>query len=254
LPQTSASRHILIVAILIVLTFAVFSIWPSLDISVSALTYDPIKGFWINQTALSDLARNAIWNLSNLMVFVAVIGFVWSFLSQRPTQKLPRRVWVFILLLYALGPGLIVNGILKEYWGRARPADTVAFGGTATFTPPIQITDQCAHNCSFVSGEASAAMAFALSVLLILRYFRPRLAPLAYRLGQATTGVLVCIAAAQRIVTGRHFLSDTILAILLVLLIALVLLRLLKIPDVTLQNASCATVDNPSDSPYTPPT
>jgi lipid A 4'-phosphatase len=254
LSQSNVSRPILIVTILIVLTFAVFSIWPSLDIAVSALAYDPIKGFWINQTQLSGTVRSFIWNLSNLMVFVAVIAFAWSFVSKRPVQAPPRRAWVFILLLYALGPGLMVNGILKEYWGRARPADIVEFAGMARFTPPIQITDQCAHNCSFVSGEASAAMAFALSVLLILRYFRPRLAPLTYRLGQATTGVLVCIAAAQRIVTGRHFFSDTILAILLVLLIALVLLRLLKIHDVTPQNASRAAVDNPGDSPYTPPT
>ncbi len=254
MPQDNASRPILAVLALIGLTFAVFSIWPGIDLWVSGLAYDPTTGFWIDGLPASGLIRRVIWGLSIAMVLAAMIAFGWGFVSSRTAPNLHRRVWVFILLLYTLGPGLIVNVLLKAHWGRARPANILEFGGTAHFTPPIQITDQCARNCSFVSGEGSAAMALAVSILMILHHLGPRIAPATLRLGQVFAGTLVILGGAQRVATGRHFLSDAVIAILLVLLIAFVLIRLLKLPHVPPQNASGAAVDNPGDSPYTPPT
>ena len=60
-----------------------------------------------------------------------------------------------------LGPGLVVNGILKEHWGRARPRDVTQFGGDRRFTPALVIADQCERNCSFSAGHPSAGFALA---------------------------------------------------------------------------------------------
>ena len=55
-----------------------------------------------------------------------------------------------------VGPGLIVNVFLKEYWGRPRPASTDLFGGLLPFVPAGDWSNACLDNCSFVSGEASS--------------------------------------------------------------------------------------------------
>ena len=65
---------------------------------------------------------------------------------------------------FCFGPGLVVNGVLKAFWGRARPSQILEFGGAAQFTPPVQIADQCARNCSFVSGEASGVTMLAIAI------------------------------------------------------------------------------------------
>ncbi len=251
--QSNPLRASIVITLLIILTFAVFSIWPMIDLWVSDLGYDATAGFWIDEVPLSSQVRHAIWNGSTAMVIVAVVGLSWRTIRKR-ASIIPARVWAFILLLYIIGPGLIVNVLLKEHWGRARPATIIEFGGTLQFTPPIQITDQCLTNCSFVSGEASAAMALCLSLLMILHHLRPLIGSVAFRTGQGIAVLIVGLASAQRIATGRHFLSDTILAILLVLLIATALRVLLKIPAAPRQMLARGAVDNPGDSPYTPPT
>jgi lipid A 4'-phosphatase len=122
---------------------------------------------------------------------------------------------------------LVVNGLLKAYWGRARPTQIVDFGGTAQFTPAWEISDQCAKNCSFVSGEGSGAMAMTLAALLILFALRDRLPAKAYRAGQAAAWAMLAFVGWQRVASGGHFLSDVLLSMLLTTLIAAVLARLM---------------------------
>jgi lipid A 4'-phosphatase len=136
---------------------------------------------------------------------------------------LPARVWVYVLGLYAIGPGILVDLVLKPVWGRARPANVLEFGGTLAFTPPTQISDQCARNCSFVSGEVSGAVALAVCVMLILAHFRDRMGQTTYRIVAATVLMVPVFSAWQRIAAGRHFLSDAIFAALFTLLVAVAL-------------------------------
>jgi lipid A 4'-phosphatase len=44
-----------------------------------------------------------------------------------------RRISIFCLLVFLLGPGLIVNVILKDHWGRPRPRQVDLFGGTMQY-------------------------------------------------------------------------------------------------------------------------
>ena len=70
--------------------------------------------------------------------------------------QFPGRAVVFLALTLALGPGLLVNGLLKEHWSRPRPGEVVEFGGSLAPTP-WDPRGRCEQNCSFVSGETSGA-------------------------------------------------------------------------------------------------
>lgn len=204
---------------------AVFALWPGLDRSASAVFYRG-GAFPLADVALLNLLREGLWDLSIATFLVALLLAVRT-LWRGPLAGIGARVWIFVALLYLLGPGLLVNGLLKNNWGRARPAQVTDFGGQAAFTPFWQITDQCDKNCSFVSGEGSASVALAISVFVIVAALRP---PLPAGLAGTLRSLAVLAAVLglfQRLATGRHFLSDTVFAALFVAGIALVLDRLL---------------------------
>ncbi len=138
-----------------------------------------------------------------------------------------RRSWVrpglFLVILLALGPGLIVNSVFKEFWGRPRPREIVQFGGTKDFLQPWQ--KGVSHGGrSFPSGHSSAA--FYLSApFFVLRRRKPRMAAW-WMAGGLLFGILMSIA---RISQGGHFLSDTLWAWGMVHLLAVALYYLLRL-------------------------
>jgi lipid A 4'-phosphatase len=123
----------------------------------------------------------------------------------------------YLLASLILGPGLIVNVLLKDHWGRARPLYISQGGGTAHFTPPLIVTDQCQSNCAFSSGHAALGY-WLVSVAL--------LAPPAWR-GRAVAGALAfgTLIGFTRIAQGAHFLSDVVASGIIVVAVALVLRR-----------------------------
>ncbi len=129
------------------------------------------------------------------------------------------RQVAFLTLAMALGPGLLVNIVLKDHWHRPRPVQTREFGGAAEFRPVWRMDGACAKNCSFVSGETSAAFWLVAPALLAPTPWQgPALA------AALATGVLTGVL---RMALGGHYLSDVLLAGLLTLLVVLVLRALL---------------------------
>ena len=205
----------------------VFGLSPHIDLAVSGFFYGPGTGFPLLQSAWIEAARLVLWTISEVFCLLALIGFVLALATGRDALRLPARVWGFVLALYVLGPGIIVNGLLKRYWGRARPDAIAEFGGDKVFSAPLIPSDQCAANCSFVSGEAAAATAIGITLFVILWHFRHGLTPAAWRVGRAIAIAVPVTGAAVRVIVGRHFLSDVIFAILIVSGIALALNRLI---------------------------
>ncbi len=201
----------------------VFIAFPGVDIGVSSLFYRDADGFWLDNGSLPAAYRRLFNNLS---VSLAVMSFFfWAVAYWRsPVLDIGYRVWAFVTMLYVLGPGLLVNGIAKSVFGRARPADIVDFGGDDDFTRAFEISDQCEGNCSFVSGEGSSATAFFISVFVLSRFVGDEHAR---RLLVAGGFVLAFIAATLRVMKGRHFLSDTVFSVLFVSAVALLLSWLL---------------------------
>ncbi len=209
------------------MTLLVFGLWPRVDLWVSGLFHDAGPGFWMADLRIITTARQALWSGAELMVLLSVIGLIIARAIGRPALWMPARVWAFVLLLFATGPGIMANLVLKEFWGRARPDRVVEFGGDRLFTGPFLPTDQCARNCSFVSGEAASAMALGIAMFVILRHLRPRLTPRVWRAGVLVAAAVPVAGAALRLLAGRHFLSDVISAGLIVAGLALVLDRVI---------------------------
>lgn len=204
-------------ALCAVLAMLPFAVYPAIDPLVSGLFFDG-KGWMAGP--FSNVLRFVLWRLSAVVLFAALVLWLVALLRKRPALGGSARAWGLIVLTYALGPGVMADGLLKRFWGRARPADVTGFGGQAEFTPPWWPTDQCVSNCSFVSGEVSGATAAAIGLVIALGLWRDRLSPAVYRLLVAAALALPLLSALQRMSSGRHFLSDVIFAALFTLLIA----------------------------------
>lgn len=201
---------------------ALFLAVPAIDLSTAALFHDG-SGFPLADSDALEAARNIIWSASIVTALGALaLWVIWLPLGRH--AAVPGRLWGWVAAVYLVGPGLLVNAVLKEYWGRARPA--YVFSGEAEFSRPFVIVDECERNCSFVSGEAAAAVALAIVVCALLwRSFGPRGRRRMVLLSAAVAGA----AMAMRMATGRHFLSDVVFAAFLVALVALGLWRLMRV-------------------------
>jgi lipid A 4'-phosphatase len=129
---------------------------------------------------------------------------------------------LYLLGSFLVGPGVTSNPLLKENWGRPRPNGIQQFAGAATFQPWWRPSGMCKRNCSFVSGEASQAFWTMAPASLAPPQVRP------FALGGAV--VFGTAVGSLRVVFGRHFVTDVVLAGLITLLVVVALHRLLLAP------------------------
>lgn len=187
-----------------------FEIWPELDLIVASWFWTPHEGFGFQQSPIWPLLRYTLWN-AQIAIFVAsLLMFCIGLWLGRAVFGVSVRVSGFVFTLFLLGPGLLVNAVLKDHGGRARPADISDFGGQAVFTPPWVFTDQCARNCAFPSGEVSSAV-----VMAIVIWLGAAMTGFGVFAARASGVAIVGFACMQRITDGRHFVSDVMFAVLM---------------------------------------
>jgi lipid A 4'-phosphatase len=191
------------------LSLVLFLWLPQIDLSASGLFYAPGRGFFLKSWPPIEFLYHSISWLAWAMVLVIGIGAVWLLLAGRPLWRLDRKALWFLAMSTALGPGLVVNTVLKDHWGRARPVQIAQFGGGSEFTPAPLPARQCARNCAFPSGHA--ALGFSLVAFAFL--IRPGAARRVAAAAALGVGALVGLA---RIAQGAHFLSDVVYAGLVV--------------------------------------
>ncbi len=186
-----------------VLAAAIFLIWPQIDPAV-------VRWFYVENEGFPVARIEAVQRISSVLRFLAVASglaliaaLAWRSLGRAPAWVPRRRTAAYLLTVLIVAPGLLVNTVLKDNWGRARPAQTVAFGGDKVFSPPLAISDQCERNCAFVSGDASVG--FVLVVFALVHAARRRL-----WLGIALVAGLGI--GMERIAQGAHYPSDVVFA------------------------------------------
>lgn len=190
--------------LLVAAASALFLAFPAIDMWFSALFYRPGSGFPMAKLEALTWLRG----LGDRLVLLAVVAMAVAIAVKlaaptRRTMLRPRHM-LFVFSTLVIAPGILVNVILKSNWGRPRPVAVDAFGGEFPFVRVWEITDYCARNCSFVSGEASSAL-WAVTLAL---FFPPSWrAPVVMVL--LTLAVLLSF---NRIAFGGHFLSDVILS------------------------------------------
>ncbi len=195
---------------------ALFTAFPQIDIAVSALFYR--GSFWLYEIPAFKTLRFGLLLFMFAFAFWVLGAFLWALIRRRPLRALGYSVAVILT-----GPLLLVNTVLKDNWGRARPIDITVFGGDKLFTPAYLFSNQCDVNCSFTSGEGGA---IATVAILIAFLAWPNLTTKGRRWLAGALAVLVVVTAGLRVAMGQHFLSDTLLSILFCALVAAGLYRL----------------------------
>jgi len=143
---------------------------------------------------------------------------------RHPSRQRWRVHGGFILLAVILGPGLVINGVLKDHWGRPRPRQLAEFGGLFEYQPPLIKADTPGR--SFPCGHCSVGYLYGLGWWL-WRRSHPRRARFSLAAG-ITIGTLLGLG---RMAAGGHFLSDAIWSALIGFGIAhLLYYHVLRIP------------------------
>ena len=207
------NRTGLVIALVIAVVVGVlFGVYPQLDLRISALFFDPHSHlFKLNNQPWVMLARDAARWLVALIVAPAVLALVVKLIMPEWRALIGGRAALLMLVTLALGPGLLANLVLKDHWGRARPLDTIEFGGTYPFIPWWDPSGDCRDNCSFIAGEPSGAF-WTLAPAALMP---PQWRLLAYG-GALAFGAAVGL---MRIAGGGHFFTDVAFAGVLVFLL-----------------------------------
>lgn len=185
----------------------VFGLFPQLDIAISRPFYGIQDGnnmfatrLWPNLMVVHLVALRSVF----VLVVPAVAAVVAKLILPRRKMLISGRTALFLISTMLLGPGLLVNVVLKEHWGRPRPIDIVQYGGDQHFVAWWDPRGDCPANCSFVSGDVSTA-AWTLAPAALAP---PQWRLLAYGASLAFTAAM----AAVRISAGGHFFTDTVFA------------------------------------------
>ncbi len=132
----------------------------------------------------------------------ALTAFIMGF--RRPVLARWRRHCLYLMLVMVIGPGLIVNTIFKDHFGRPRPRQVTQFGGEWQFQ---RILEQGApgRGKSFPCGHSSTGYYF-VAFYFLLRRRHKLLAALTFT-GTAIFGTLIGLS---RLAAGAHFASDVL--------------------------------------------
>jgi lipid A 4'-phosphatase len=204
---------------------AVFAKFPGADLIVSYRWHDLDQGFvhaqdpWV--LALYDWTP---WLGRGLVVCLAVYAAIAPWLAHRwQAQQRPdlasramgpwRHLAVVSVCCALLGPGLLIEGVFKNFVGRPRPVQVVQLGGQHSYQGPFAHGQDPKNHRSFVSSHAAAGFSLLTLGLTCGPVWRRR-----WLLIGIATGSLVGLG---RMLQGGHFLSDIIFAFYSVWLSAL---------------------------------
>ena len=196
---------------LIITAFLTFLLvlFPEVDISFSQLFFSEESGFLYQENFLVYQLYALLPLLTKLFILVCLLYLVYLVVKYRSYKRILRSGVFFLVIAAAISPGLVVNEVFKENFGRARPRHIEEFNGKREFTGAFTMSDQCKRNCSFSSGHAAmgyflTAIAYTTNLLYFNRIY----------LAGIVFGSLVGLS---RIVMGGHFLSDVLASAFVVL-------------------------------------
>jgi lipid A 4'-phosphatase len=162
---------------------------------------------------------SAHWQAGNLAPWVTLYNYgPWPAIAVTATALLllAASIWIrplrarwrvhaFLVLAMVLGPGLVVNTVFKDHFGRPRPHEIVEFGGSRAFHA-LGVPGK-APGRSFPSGHAS--MGFYFLAFFYLNWRRSKRRALAFLAFALFFGGAIGFA---RMMQGDHFPSDVLWA------------------------------------------
>jgi membrane-associated PAP2 superfamily phosphatase len=180
-----------------------FAVWPQLDVAISRVFFNEAhRVFPVQYSLVARNLRDLFTYLVAALVAPAFIALAIKLVLPRRRMLISARAALFLITTIALAPGLMANVILKDHWGRPRPAEVTQFNGPEQFRPWWDPRGSCDRNCSFVAGEGAGGFwTFAPAALAPLH-----LRPLAYAAGLAFGAA----AGLLRLSGGAHFFTDVV--------------------------------------------
>lgn len=139
-------------------------------------------------------------------VITVLTAFIILMLGVGHPLRRFRKLAAYVVSCLALGPGLITNGLLKEFWGRPRPKQIDEFGGAFPYEPLLTI-DPISTGKSFPCGHATMGFFFFCFAFAFLHRSKNWM-----RWGIVFALVLGGLIGYARLVQGGHFPSDTLWA------------------------------------------
>lgn len=192
-----------------------------LDLWLTRKAFEPGRGWRLDDQWFVQL----LYDYGNwpAITVASIAGAVWvgSVLFKRFAANRPLAM--LVALSMAIGPGLFVNAIFKEYYGRPRPVEVLEFGGTREFAP-VWEPHIGQGGKSFPSGHAS--MGFFWLTFAVFYSERNRRVAVTWLLVALVHGGCMGFS---RIAEGGHWLSDILWAAGMVYLTAWFLYRALRL-------------------------
>lgn len=201
-------------SVLLVLFSVIFILFPKFDIFLSNLFF--YNGRFISENFVFIKELRVF--LKNLMIIIPIVA-LFCLIIDLKRKKNRKKVFFSLrskiaMIGFLVGPiigcGLIANLYFKETWGRARPVHIEEFGGNKIFTGAFKKSSECQRNCSWISGETSAAFSFMVGSLILKNQIFVRL--------NIILGFMVFFCRQSM---GGHFFSDNIFAMIFMIYLAI---------------------------------
>ena len=203
--KTSSKRPPLYGPLLITLLLTLVAWVTRIDYAAADLFFNKADGVWF----LKDkLVVELVYNLTPVPAFIifglsviVLLGGIWK----ETWRKWRRQAFCWILAM-AIGPGIVVNSIFKDWYGRPRPKHVVEYGGEMTFRP-VWVVGVPGKAKSFPCGHASVGFYFMVGYFCYWR--RNRRVAIRWMAAGLGAGVLLGLA---RMAEGAHWFSDVVWA------------------------------------------
>ncbi|MDT8445517.1 MAG: phosphatase PAP2 family protein [bacterium] len=193
---------------------ALFLVWVALtavaehwdwDLRFTSLFFDAERGgfYLAEQQPFRALFEVGTW--PGLLLGLGS-GVAWALGYFRPCWAPYRRRWAVVFLTAIVGGGILVNGFLKDYWGRPRPREVTQFEGRWPYHPIAQ-PGTPGKGKSFPCGHCTSGF-----LLVSLGAFIPT-HPIPAGIAVGTGLAYGALMSSARIVQGGHFLSDAFWAL-----------------------------------------
>lgn len=210
------------VAAAFLLFAAVFSLYPQLDLWIAALAWQEVEQSFIRDVAWINNLYGAFQGVLGYFLLVYGLGLLmpWWLLRQQNIQASRganahwlaglNQLWfirwlrrhqkdIWFLLVTLLVGAIVIEVLMKGFWGRPRPYQMAIFSGDHAFVPFLQVSDVCARNCSFASGHSGIGF-----------YFMALAWPARNRLWLILGIIMGALLAYVRIAMGGHFFTDVV--------------------------------------------
>ena len=203
------TNYFFLTLIIFILISIFVAVGDSIDIYISSLFYLGQQQFVLQSEDTVTIIFRKIF-IPAILICLLILPLILICFKKNKLYfyfKFSFREFFLIFVSVLMNLIIIVNVLLKNLWGRARPNEIEQLGGKEIFTPWYEISNACYSNCSFVSGDASVGFSIIILYLItknILFFWSSLIMGL-------SIGLI-------RILEGGHFFSDVILSGLVIYL------------------------------------